>query len=114
MLGRGEEKMAFYSADKVAPQRVSDKVTRRLVSGEKLMLAIHEVAGGTVVDPHHHESEQILYVLSGTTRFRLGEEEREMAPGDFVVVPSNAEHSAHALADTKVLEVFSPIREDWL
>lgn len=106
--------MAFYSVDKVAPQQVSDKVTRRLVSGEKLMLAIHEVAGGAVVATHKHESEQILYVLSGTTRFRLGDEEHEMNPGDFVVVPSNAEHSAHALADTKVLEVFSPIREDWL
>ena len=106
--------MAFYSADKVPSQQVSDKVTRRLVSGEKVMLAIHEVAGGAVVDPHHHESEQILYVLSGTTRFRLGEEEREMAPGDFVVVSSNAEHSAQALADARVLEVFSPIRKEWL
>ena len=106
--------MTFYSADEVAPQQVSDKVTRRLVTGEKLMLAIHEVGGGTVVDTHHHESEQILYVLSGAIRFRLGEEEREMAPGDFVVVSSNAEHSAQALADARVLEVFSPIRKEWL
>ncbi len=106
--------MAFYSAEEVAPQQISEKVTRWVVSGEKVMLAIHQVAGGTVVDPHRHESEQILYVLSGTIRFRLGEEEREMDSGDFAVVPSNAEHGAHALADTKVLEVFSPIRREFL
>ena len=106
--------MAFHSADEVAPQKLGEGITQWIVTGEKVMLAIHEVTGGTVVAPHHHESEQIVYMLSGTMRFRLDEEEREMSPGDFVVIPSNVEHSAQALADMKTVEIFSPIRREFL
>jgi len=113
-LGRGEGKVAFHSADEVAPQKLSEGITQWVVTGEKVMLAIHEVTSGTAVDPHHHESEQIVYMLSGTMKFRLGEEEREMSPGDFVVIPSNAEHSAEVLADMKTVEIFSPIRREFL
>jgi len=106
--------MAFFSADEVAPQRVSDKITRWVVSGEKVMLTIHEVAAGTVVDLHRHSNEQIVYLLSGAMRFRLGEEEREIGAGDFVVIPPNVEHSAHVLADMRAVEVFTPIRPEFL
>ena len=106
--------MGFYGADEVALQQVSERITRRVVSGEKVMLTIHEVTAGTVVDLHRHNNEQIIYVVSGTMKFRLGEEEREMGAGDFVVIPPNAEHSAEVLSDMKTVEVFSPIRPEFL
>jgi quercetin dioxygenase-like cupin family protein len=116
--------------DKVKPRRLfvwnelpSEKVTdvigRRLVTGERSMLAHLYMDKGAVVPRHSHDNEQFTYILKGALRFRLGadgEEEEEVIvrEGQVLHIPSNLPHSAEALEDTVDLDVFTPIRQDWI
>lgn len=63
---------------------------------------------------HQHESEQFSYVITGAFRFRIGAEETIVRSGELVRIPSNIPHSVVVLEDTKGIDIFSPIRADWL
>jgi quercetin dioxygenase-like cupin family protein len=63
---------------------------------------------------HSHESEQMTYVLQGALKFLIGGEEITVREGEVLHIPSWVEHQAEALDDTFELDVFSPIRQDWL
>ena len=69
---------------------------------------------GAVVPSHQHENEQVANVLEGRLRFVVGDEEQIVAAGESVAVPANAPHAVEALADSVVLDVFSPVRDDWV
>ena len=96
-------------------ERLSETISRRLITGEKLMAAMVELKQGAIVPLHHHESEQITYVVNGWLRFTFEDGHHiDVREGEVLVIPSNVEHSAEALEDTVDLDYFSPIREDWL
>jgi quercetin dioxygenase-like cupin family protein len=63
---------------------------------------------------HQHESEQITYILEGALKFELQGKEVVVRKGEVLLIPSNVPHRAVALEDTLDLDVFSPIRHDWL
>ena len=63
---------------------------------------------------HNHESEQMTYVLQGALKFLIGGEEITVREGEVLHIPSWVEHQAEALDDTFELDLFSPIRQDWL
>ena len=63
---------------------------------------------------HDHESEQITYILQGALRFLVGGQDVTVREGEVLVIPSRVPHQAEALDDTFELDLFSPIREDWL
>jgi quercetin dioxygenase-like cupin family protein len=67
-----------------------------------------------VVPEHHHESEQITYILDGALKFQLEGKEVIVRKGEVLRIPSHVPHSAVALEDTLDLDIFSPIRTDWL
>jgi quercetin dioxygenase-like cupin family protein len=67
-----------------------------------------------VVPLHAHESEQMTYILQGALRFLVGGEEITVREGEVLHIPSRIEHQAEALDDTFSLDLFSPIRQDWL
>src|SRR5262249_49420428 len=69
---------------------------------------------GCLVPMHSHESEQMTYILQGALRFRIGGEEITVREGEVLHIPSWVEHQAEAIEDTFELDVFSPIRQDWL
>lgn len=98
-------------------ERLNDKLERRLVSGDRMMVAQVHLARGCIVPRHEHDHEQITCVLEGALRFLLGEDESKetvVAAGEVLHLPSNLQHSAEALEDTVVLDLFSPPRADWL
>lgn len=101
--------------DDVPLEQLSSTITRRIVTGEKVMSAIVELKKGANVPAHRHESEQITYVLSGALRFTMEDGSViDVKTGETLVIPSNVEHAAVALEDTVDLDCFSPIRDDWL
>lgn len=106
--------MSFYSWNKVPTEKVTDMLSRKLISGEKVMLAQVFLKKGCIVAGHTHESEQMTYILSGSMKLRLPDREVILNEGDVLHIPSMVQHSAVALEDTLDLDVFSPIREDWL
>ncbi len=103
--------------DDLPRERVTDVIHRRLVTGERMMLAHVYLDKGAVVPMHQHENEQLTYILKGALKFRIGgDEPREVVvrAGEVLHLPSNVPHEATALEDTLDVDIFSPPRADWL
>jgi len=98
----------------VKKEVMNEKFWRKVVSGEKAMVAQIGLSKDCVVPLHHHESEQISVILQGAMKFALEGREVIVRGGELLVIPSNLPHSALAIEDSIVIEVFSPIRHDWL
>jgi quercetin dioxygenase-like cupin family protein len=106
-----------YRWDDIPKEKVSDKLDRRLITGERMMLAHVYLKKGCIVPKHQHENEQLTYILEGALRFKLGEDqgvEVTVSAGEVLHIPSNLPHEALALEDTLDVDVFSPPRQDWL
>lgn len=98
-------------------ERVNDMLDRRLITGERMMLAHVYLKKGCIVPKHSHENEQITYILEGALRFKLGDDQKEVvtvSAGEVLHIPSNLPHEAEAVEDTLDVDVFSPPRADWL
>ena len=100
--------------DEIALEKVTEMLSRKIVTGERGMLAQVYLKAGCVVPMHAHENEQMTYILQGALRFLVGGEEITVREGEVLQIPSQIEHQAEALDDTFSLDVFSPIRHDWL
>jgi len=85
-----------------------------LVYGEKTLMGEFRISKGAVIPPHAHPHEQTGVMISGRLRFNVEGNITEAEPGDSWCFPGNVEHSAEALEDSVVVEVFSPVREDYL
>ena len=86
----------------------------QIVTGAREMLTQIYLKRGCLVPMHSHESEQMTYVLQGALKFLVGGMEVTLREGEVLHIPSRVEHQAEALEDTFELDVFSPIRQDWL
>jgi quercetin dioxygenase-like cupin family protein len=106
--------MEHYTWDQIDKEVLSPSIARKIISGDKVMVAQVFLAKGAVVPEHHHESEQITYILDGALEFHIGGERIVVGKGQVLRIPSNVPHMAVALEDTLDLDVFSPIRHDWL
>jgi unsaturated pyranuronate lyase len=106
--------MEHYTWEDMEKEKMSDVISRRIITGEKAMVAQVFIAKGAVVPEHHHESEQITYILEGALKFQIEGREIVVSKGEVLRIPSNVPHRAVALEDTLDLDIFSPIRHDWL
>ena len=103
--------------DEMEKELVVEGIERRIITGDRMMLTHVYLKRGAVVPLHSHENEQLTYILEGTLRFWIGDEEAEpvdIHAGEVLVIPSNVPHKAEALEDTLDVDVFSPPRQDWL
>jgi quercetin dioxygenase-like cupin family protein len=111
------ESVVFHRWDDVPLETVTPMLDRKLITGERMMLAQVFLKKGCVVPRHQHENEQLTYILQGGLRFWIGEDEgqvQDVRAGEVLYIPSNVWHKAEALEDTLDVDVFSPPREDWL
>lgn len=86
--------------------KVTELISRKIVSGERQMLVQVYLKRGAQVPAHRHEGEQLQYVLEGALRCVVGGEEVVVREGEVLVIPAGAPHQAEALADTFALDVF--------
>lgn len=100
--------------DEIALEKVTEMLSRKIVTGEREMLAQIYLKRGCLVPNHSHESEQMTYVLQGALEFVIGGEKITVREGEVLHIPSRVEHQAEAVEDTFELDLFSPIRQDWL
>ena len=92
-------------------------LSRRLITGDRTMLAHVYLKKGCVVPKHQHENEQFTYILEGALEFLIGEDgarKEIIRAGEVLHLPSNLPHAARALEDTLDLDIFCPPRQDWL
>jgi len=106
--------MEHYCWDEMPKEVLSPTIARKIISGDKAMVAQVFLAKGAIVPEHFHESEQITYILEGALEFELEGKKVVVGKGQVLRIPSNVPHKAVALEDTLDLDIFSPIREDWL
>lgn len=106
-----------YRWDDMPKEPVTELLSRRLITSERMMLAHVYLDKGSIVPQHSHENEQITYILEGALRFWIGEngeEEVIVRAGEVLVIPSNVVHKAEAIENTLDVDIFSPPRQDWL
>lgn len=112
-----ERSVTFFRWDDMPKEQVSDMLDRRLITGDRMMLAHVYLKKGAIVPQHSHENEQITYILEGGLRFWIGKDESQVIdvlPGEVLHIPSLVLHKAEALEDTVDVDIFSPPRQDWL
>ena len=100
--------------DEIALEKITEMISQKIVSGEREMLAQIYLKRGALVPVHSHESEQMTYILQGALKVVVGGDVLTVREGEVLHVPSGVPHQAEALEDTLELDVFSPIRQDWL
>ena len=112
-----ERNVTHYRWNDMRKEAVSDTLDRRLITGDRMMLAHVYLKKGCIVPRHSHENEQITYILEGGLRFWIGADESqviEVKAGEVLHIPSGVPHKAEALEDTLDVDIFSPPRQDWL
>jgi len=112
-----KQSVTFYRWDEMPKEELTDTFARRLITGERVMLAHVYLKKGSIVPRHSHENEQITYILEGGLRFWIGEDEAQVIDvmaGEVLHIPSLVQHKAEALEDTLDVDIFSPPRQDWL
>jgi quercetin dioxygenase-like cupin family protein len=105
----------FYKRSHNGYKQVLDGIKlKTLVYGDKTLFAEFRLEKGSQLPRHAHPNEQTGYLISGRIRLSIGEESFEVEPGDCWCIPGQVEHRADILEDAVAIEVFSPVREDYL
>ena len=103
--------------DDVTEEQVNPSMKRKMIWGEKIMIAKMQFGDGFVVPMHSHENEQVTQVTKGTIRFWFGDENAEpveLHEGDSVVIPGNLPHKALMIGEVEETDTWAPPRQDWL
>lgn len=111
------DRVTHFRWEDMPKEKVTDHLDRRLITGDRMMLAHVYLKKGCIVPRHSHENEQLTYILEGALRFWIGADEAEtlvVRAGEVLHIPGNVPHKAEALEDTLDVDVFSPPRQDWI
>ncbi len=117
MTGLNLNEQGYGVWENIMREVLTDQIERQVVAGDALMMAKLFLKKGAFVGTHTHPNEQFTYILSGRLLFRYGEtleHEAIVGPGEFLHLPANLPHNALCLEDAVDLDVFTPLRADWL
>ncbi|UCG67505.1 MAG: cupin domain-containing protein [Deltaproteobacteria bacterium] len=105
----------FYKKNDGGYRQVIEGIRlKTLVHGEKTLLCEFRIKKGKVLPSHSHPHEQTGYLVSGHMKFIIGDNVFAVEPGDSWCIPGDVEHAAEAFEDSMGVEVFSPVREEYL
>jgi quercetin dioxygenase-like cupin family protein len=106
--------MTTYNWSDVPVEQMNTLVTRQVIHAQHITIAIIGLTAGGAVPTHAHVNEQVMNIFSGRLKVILDGVETVLQGGQSLVIPPNVPHSVEALEDTVAVDVFSPVREDWL
>ena len=106
--------MKQYNWNDVPGEQLNARTHRQMIHGETITIARLRLGKGAVVPMHHHINEQITMLESGKLRFEIAGEETILTTGEALTIPPSAPHTVEALEDSVAVDVFSPVREDWI
>jgi unsaturated pyranuronate lyase len=105
---------AFGGIGQLDHLRIWDGVTAQAVEGDRTTLGVIDLEPGATVPEHNHDNEQLGVLIRGAMRFRIGDETRDLAPGDTWRVLSGVPHAVTAGPEGALaVECFAPARDDW-
>ena len=87
---------------------------KTLAFGKKTLITEFRLEKGNLLPIHSHPHEQTGYLISGKIKLIIGNEKYDAEPGDSWCIPGNVEHGAEIIEDAVAIEVFSPVRKDYL
>jgi quercetin dioxygenase-like cupin family protein len=97
----------------IKPKELVPGITGYYAHGDNMTFGYVELKAGSSIPMHQHVHEQITYIIDGQLDMVIGREPCLLTGGMYHVIPSNTPHSAVAHTDCKVIDVFSPSREDY-
>jgi quercetin dioxygenase-like cupin family protein len=106
--------MQLYEWNRIEKEQLSPKFARQVIHGETMTVARMYLSKGCAVPEHSHHNEQISMVEQGVLRFVVGGVEKMIKAGEVLRIPPHVPHSAEALEDSIAVDLFSPVREDWI
>ena len=112
-----QEAVKKFVWNDISKEPVTNRIDRKIVCGERIMIAHVYLQRGAIVPRHSHENEQLTYILKGKLRFWVGDDlsqSYDVKEGEVLHLPSNVPHKAEALEETLDVDIFAPPREDWL
>lgn len=104
----------LYDFENMPKEALSDKIDRQYVMGSKTMLVKWTFKKGAVVPLHFHPNEQISWITKGSVSVASQGKKYIVKAGEVIIIPPNVPHKFVALEDTIDIDIFSPVREDWL
>ena len=104
----------FRALKDLEPILLAEGLAARAINGERMTMAVVDLAPNAVLSEHRHENEQLGFIVRGTMTMRVGSEVLELHAGDLYNIPSGVEHGAAAGPEgCTAADVFAPIRADW-
>jgi quercetin dioxygenase-like cupin family protein len=106
--------MQVYDWNEVEKEQMSPVLVRQVIHGDHITVARLHLRKGCSVPEHSHHNEQISMIEQGALKFVIGGVEKVVKAGEVMRIPPHVPHSAEALEDSVAVDLFSPIREDWI
>jgi quercetin dioxygenase-like cupin family protein len=106
--------MKLYAWNQVAEEQLNPSMIRRMINGATMTIARLRFKKGYVVPTHSHANEQITTIEQGSMLFVTPTEQITVRAGESLVIPPHVPHSAETLEDCVAVDIFSPVREDWV
>jgi quercetin dioxygenase-like cupin family protein len=98
----------------ITEEQINPLIARRFITADRLTLARFELKRGSVVPRHSHENEQVSYIVTGALKFIVDGGNIIVRSGEVLQIPPNVPHAAEAIEDTLAIDVFTPVRQDWV
>jgi unsaturated pyranuronate lyase len=106
--------MKLHRWSEIPFEPLNPLLSRQTVHCDRITIARLTLKKGALVPRHQHENEQVTNLESGRLRFIFDDGETILEKGDSLQIPSHAAHSVEALEDSVALDLFAPVREDWV
>jgi len=106
--------VVHHSWSNVPAEQINPSISRQFITGDRVTVARFELKRGGIVPMHAHENEQVSFVLDGALKFKIDGREIIVRGGEVLQIPGTVPHEVEVLEDTLVVDVFSPVRQDWI
>ena len=104
----------FKKFENSDPKEIIPGFTARFIHTATQTLSLVELTKGAILPTHSHPHSQISQVVEGEFQLTISGKTKICKPGDVAIMESNEEHSGKAITDCKILDIFCPVREDYL
>ncbi|WP_022851965.1 cupin domain-containing protein [Limisalsivibrio acetivorans] len=103
----------FNSIESLPEKRIGEGLYARFLHLDNMTISFWRIEAGTALLKHSHPHEQTTKLLSGEFIMSVGGQEKQLSVDDSVIIPANVEHGGSALSDCMLMDVFTPVREDY-
>lgn len=105
--------MPFKNLQDIQPKQLIDGAEAKFVHGDNITFATWNFSAGVALPEHSHPHEQMTRLISGRFELTIDGEAQILTENDIAVIPSGAVHSGKAIENSLMIDVFSPVREDY-